>query len=448
MYIYKYLPILTILLILSFVLSCKLLTPDDTTPPQIQLSIEGGNEISRGVTLYLDINDDSKIDYVSVIIDDTTAITVESNFNTISFDVTPFADESEHILYVEVSDNEGNIGESEKIDVVITEFPGWRIYNDLEVTWQNLVVDDNGLLWFNNQYEITIFNPMTGTTKLLTSNNSELPNFNVEDIEVIDGSRVWIVTKDIVSEYHYDFDRWITHLEIPKDPAYGYFNASCAVVDKNYDLWIGTHGGLLVYKNSYIDDTYNWHNGYPTYSIWDMVIADDGTIHYSRDGGIYSFKNGEFIEYDDFPYSNGWDINKLIVDKNGHIWTGGNRNGGALMYNGVSWEIVYLPKNHVYYDKLKPQLSDSNGNIYATAYGVTGISQYGSKEYTLKGLVCYDGTNWIRFDSMDSPFNIDNLDDNTSLVLSRSIAETPNGDIWMGLNGKLTRYRPSLGGYP
>ncbi len=39
-------------------------------------------------------------------IDDTTAITVESNFDTISFDVTPFADESEHSLFVKVADEE------------------------------------------------------------------------------------------------------------------------------------------------------------------------------------------------------------------------------------------------------------------------------------------------------------------------------------------------------
>ena len=335
--------------------------------------------------------------------------------------------------------------------MVITEYPGWRIYDEFEVTWQNLIVDDNGLLWFNNSiHEITIFNPITGITKVLTSNNSELPYDYIEDIEVIDGSRVWIVTNEIVSEYHYDYDRWIKHLEIPKDPVDGqYIYAACAIVDKNFDLWIGTYQSLLIYKDGFIDDTYNWYNGYPTYSIWDMVIADDGTIHYARDGGIYSFKNGEFIVYDDFLYSAGWDINKLIVDNNGNIWTGGNRYGGALMYNGASWENITIPKNDIYYDILYPSLSDKNNNIYAMAYAVTGISQYEHKEYTSRGLVCYDGTNWTRFELKDSPFNVNNLDENnTSFVMSRSMDETPNGDIWMGLNGKLTRYRPSLGGYP
>ena len=100
MYINKHLTIIIFLLSILIVYSCKLLSPDDTTPPEIQLTIAGGNEISRGVTLYLEIEDDSKIDYVSVMIDDTTAITVTTNFDTINFDVTPFADESEHVLYV------------------------------------------------------------------------------------------------------------------------------------------------------------------------------------------------------------------------------------------------------------------------------------------------------------------------------------------------------------
>jgi len=163
--------ILFALTILLFA-SCKLLSPDDTTPPEIQLTIAGGDEISRGATLYLDIEDDSKIDYVSVMIDDTTAITVTSNFDTIRFDVTPFTDESEHVLYVEVADKEGNVGESEKIDVVITEYPGWRIY-DYDIGHPNgyshfkrtlLAIDDHGLIILGTGWDYNgffIFDPDT-----------------------------------------------------------------------------------------------------------------------------------------------------------------------------------------------------------------------------------------------------------------------------------------------
>ena len=142
--------ILPLLIIISINIfqSCKLFEAKDTTAPIVNFTIEGGNEISREVTLYLDIEDDSKIDYVDIMIDDTTAVTVTSNFDTIRFDVTPFADESEHQLYAKVADSEGNIGESGKLDVVITEFPGWRIYNDFNLDWYVPVeIDENGLIF-------------------------------------------------------------------------------------------------------------------------------------------------------------------------------------------------------------------------------------------------------------------------------------------------------------
>ena len=66
----KIFTLIFILLVFSY---CKLVEPKDTTYPTVNLAIAGGNEISRGVTLYLDIEDDSKIESVSIMIDDTTA---------------------------------------------------------------------------------------------------------------------------------------------------------------------------------------------------------------------------------------------------------------------------------------------------------------------------------------------------------------------------------------
>ncbi|MCJ7800947.1 MAG: hypothetical protein MUP82_01160, partial [Candidatus Marinimicrobia bacterium] len=201
-------------IIILLISSCKLFEAKDTTDPVVNLTISGGNEISRGVTLYLDIEDDSKIDFVSIMIDDTTAITVTSNFDTIHFDVTPFADESEHILYAKVADKEGNIGESEKLDVVITEFPGWRIYDNHIFDYGSGVapikIDQNGILLIGGWGigGLYIFNPTTNDWQQYTPNNSPMITTSVVDIRLIEDGRAWIANNNSLIEYVYGLNHW------------------------------------------------------------------------------------------------------------------------------------------------------------------------------------------------------------------------------------------------
>ncbi len=434
MYIYKYLPIFTTLLILSFVISCKLLTPDDTTPPEIQLTIAGGNEISRGVTLYLDINDDSKIDYVSVMIDDTTAITVESNFDTISFDVTPFADESEHILYVEVADKEGNIGESEKIDVIITEFPGWRIYNELDMDWLAAVaVDENGIVWIGSGWKwdgLYIFNPENETWNHLSIDNSSLQTNYITDIKVVDDSRVWLANDTHIIQYDLTKNSWISIVELPKrsetsrDPS-----AWSIAIDKNFNLWIGTHPrGLLFYNH--IDFIPVYLDGG---RVYDVVIASDGTVYGAPDEHvIFSISNNQVVNYNYFIGKEA-DFTCIAADSSGNIWVAIERYSG-YKYDGSQWEEVY--PDDIMCD---PMCVTRDGILYTQARD--------------RGLVAWDGLEWIYFDKFDSPFSdrkyyFDRNYYSSWSISAKSISEAPNGDIWMVAGGKLMRYRPSLGGYP
>lgn len=98
-----------------------------------------------------------------------------------------------------------------------------------------------------------------------------------------------------------------------------------------------------------------------------------------------------------------------------------------------------MPKESLQYSHLYPLLVDSNNNIYFNFYDFDYVTQSNKSI----GLVSFDGTNWTKFNEFDSPFNIDD-----DIHLSNMIDEALNGDIWMGINGKLVRYRYSLGGYP
>ena len=428
----KFFPILIILLFVS----CKLISPDkDTTAPEIQLTIAGGNEISRGVTLLLDIEDDSKIDYVSVMIDDTTAITVESNFDTIRFDVTPFADESEHILYAKVADEEGNIGESEKIDVVITEYPGWRIYKDLrQLNWVGnmvrapIVIDENGIVvigtgWNGDGFHV--FNPSNNEWQHYTPDNSPLPSGTIGDIKYIGDGRVHLASGDNIVQFSYLLNRWIYTIKLPNDSGDSNDSEIWALeVDKNYNVWAGTNlSGLFHYKGEILNKWYKQPE-IPINRVYDIVISNDNIIYASTDGrGVFSIINEIVNIYESFSESTG-DLPCIIIDSTYTVWTGGD--GFAYKYNGDNWEYF---ANGI---KFIPILVSATGTLYTF--------------HRERGLVAWDGINWVYWNDFDSPFK-DDLNDEL-FIAEKSLAEAPNGDIWMVAGGKLMRYRPSLGGYP
>jgi len=446
-----------VIIITLFLASCKLFSPDnDTTSPIVNLTIAGGNEISRGVTLYIDIDDDSKIDYVSVMIDDTTAITVESNFDTIRFDVTPFADENEHILYVNVADKDRNIGESDKIDVVITEFPGWRIYNDIRMGSRAFTIDENDRIWSGYtrnpsswEYGIHIYDTKLNILLEINTANSGIPGdiIYVNDIEIVQGSRVWINTDKHISEYDYDINRWIKTVEIPLDPLTDRDPLGWTIaVDSNYDVWIGTRDGhqdhkLIKYNHS--DFTYySVPHGY--IEIGDMIFHPDGTLYFTGDGGVFNFKEGKANDIGN-PIGSG----SLVVDSTGDVWSAGNwQYGGALRFDGTNWDEIYIPvsyNNRRY--SIKPLMACRNGTLFSNINIFNGMSGLYADIVDM-GLATYDGNAWTLWNTLDTPFNL-TLDNNTENILSNeAIVESSNGDIWMVAGGKLMRYRPSLGGYP
>ncbi len=423
--------ILTILLIAS----CKLLSPNDTTPPQIQLSIEGGNEISRGVTLYLDIKDDSKIDYVSVMIDDTTAVTVESNFDTIRFDVTPFADESEHILYVEVADKEGNIGESEKIDVVITEFPGWRIYDDLNLNYAEINlgilsfgIDENELIWIGTNSldgpSVKIYDIKNANWRIISSGNSQLPNGWIWDIKFIEGSRAWLVTGDHISEYDYGYARWIQVVKKPQDSR----EFEAIALDNNYNVYIGDYKSRILFKYNGAD--YTKFINSPIREPHDMVFDGNGILYIAGITGIATFNNNVFTQIDGVPQSR---LCTFTIDNFNNIWIG---TGFSGLYKKSNSNIDYIPTPSS--ENAIPLMVDRNNILY---------SEFGKFDDS-KGIVTYDSSNWLYWNTLYTPFNPINIDNTDTGLARQAIGEVSNGDIWMVVNGKLMRYRPSLGGYP
>ena len=448
-----------LVILLVFGSSCKLFETADTTDPVVNLTIAGGNEISREVTLYLDIEDDSKIDRVSIIIDDSTYATVYSNFDTIKFIVNRFEDfivndsaallekprginefDYEHQLFLRAYDSEGNIGESKTLDVVITEYPGWRVYDTFDYNVTFLQIDNNDLIWIGCRDGVRIYDIINNTWRTLNTINSELPENYINEIKIVQGSRVWICTDSNISEYDYYTNRWIKIIEIPLDPIRNFNPLGWTIdIDKNYNVWIGTRDGTMDHKLiEYIHSGFVYHSvPLERLEIDNIKFHPDGTLYIACDGGIFALRDGE-VQYT----GNRANSDYLAIDSIGNVWSEGYYlDGGLMKYNGSNWENVRLPT----FNQISPLIASSRGKIYCEVRPHSGIDVNGYNTFTSRGLATYDGIIWTFFDEYDSPFNKGVLGGSDHWYFYHSIGEASNGDIWMVAGSKLRRYRPPLG---
>ena len=433
--------IIIVFVIFSIILaSCKIAPDKDTTSPVVNLTIEGGNEISRGVKLYLHVEDDSKIDYVEIMIDDTTALAVESNFDTIRFDITPFADDSDHILYAKVSDQEGNVGESEKLDVVITEYPGWRIYKSLvfgDPYDTPIVIDEKGVLLIGSGYDLNglfIFNPETEEIKNYNKDNSPLTSKYIIDLQLIADGSVWIATHHDVIEFLYELNYWGRRIDLPRD-RHGYLQEiSTLLLGPNTEMWIGTWvGGLFHYKGIELERHY-YIPEITSIGVHDLIIDNNNRLYVAPESnsvininGVYSIFDSEITTYDFFNVNGIWgELLCIAADSSNNIWVAGG--GPAYKYNGNTWENV---EQSAFNPRFDPMLVTKEGILFTQGAGT--------------GLISWDGFEWTDYSIFDTPFK-DEIN-NELYIAGQSLVEAPDGDIWMVAGGKLMRYRPSLGAF-
>jgi len=451
---------------------------NDTSPPIITFTIEEGYEVSAEINLNIIINDESTIDSIFLYLDDVKVGSYVGNIDNLTFDTTPYimttpnleklkktTNSSEIIdyertIYLKAIDSEGNTGKSSIKNIVITEFPGWRKYYQIDETTYPIcfLVDDNNLIWIGfDRYPILVYDPSTGNTRSLTI-PTDINNDIVYDFELIGGSNVWIASENHSSKYAYDSDSWLEVLTPPKDnshvdgdgnPILLSNSVHALALDNNNDLYIGS-GNDDLFRYDGIDFTR--FKLTPGTRIFPMDIHPDGTVYYFVQRGPQSyFKNDSVYVYDNYPWGNG--VNdflsmSLVIDNNGNVWCdtgfiGQDAQPGCYIWDGTDWSTLFTNNAD---EVIYPVLCDKNGIVYSEIWNLNTQSN--------RGIATYDGTDWTYWKDLETPFNTQ-LNDRSSIPsigteysIERLIGEALNGDIWMIIDYTLWRYRPSLGGYP
>ena len=192
-----------------------------------------------------------------------------------------------------------------------------------------------------------------------------------------------------------------------------------ALIEDEYDLWVGTSMGLVnLDKTAGTPTFYNKVNsGLPNNNITTLTIDEYGSNWIGTNDGLAKFDTNWII----YNSSNSGLPNDIIyavaIEGNGTKWIGTLSNG-LVKFDGISWTEYN---------------SANSGMPNDWVYSIAIDSENGSKWIGTPGdgVVEFDGTNWNLYNASNSGLPWDNV---LTIIIDQ------NGCKWIGTSGGLAKF--------
>ena len=189
--------------------------------------------------------------------------------------------------------------------------------------------------------------------------------------------------------------------------------------DREGRLWAATEAGLFVSKAPYA--RFSRIAEVPPARFWAVVEGTDGTIWAGGAGGLFEYASGHWRNWTRADGLSNQEVLSLGAGPNGAIWVG-YRYGGGI-------DRVHPTPGGVKIDK-GVERPGSDGLVYFLDYDAAGRLWVGTEH----GVDMWDGSRWSHYDMNDGlAWDDCNLN---------AFAEEPDGTIWIGTSGGLSRYQP------
>ena len=296
--------------------------------------------------------------------------------------------------------------------------------------------DHNGNIWFGTHDKGAA--KYDGKTLTYISENDGLCGKTVADIAQSNDGNIWLGTHSDMCIYdpkNPSKNGEITFTNFEKNgnvPHLGYGWKSVKT-DPNGNIWVNSHHGIFSYKNGeFIEfEVPTSATGKASFcntpggASFDLTDSK-GNMWFGTDGdGAYKYDGKEFTHFSKKDGLSSNSVMGISEDKNGNIWfacreniRSGDKDGGVTMYDGEKFtkfkKEAGLDKNDI--DTI---YADKSGNIWIGATG-TGVYKYDGSKFTFypepSGLDFTDG------------FVIDGL---------QSMLEDSKGNYWFGFSGGL-----------
>ena len=189
--------------------------------------------------------------------------------------------------------------------------------------------------------------------------------------------------------------------------------------DRQQRLWAATEEGLFMAPAPY--RRFLRINVLPPGRVWAVAEGTDGTVWAGGVGGLYEFAADQWKHFTAKDGLSNTEVLSLGAGLNGVMWVG-YRYGGGI-------DRVHPQAGGVTIEK-GVQRSGDDGLVYFLDYDAKGRLWAGTE----RGVDMWDGAHWSHYDT-DDGLAWDDCDLN-------AFAEEPDGTVWIGTSGGLSRFKP------
>ncbi len=190
-------------------------------------------------------------------------------------------------------------------------------------------------------------------------------------------------------------------------------------LDRAQRLWAATDAGLFLSSPPY--NKFSRVTDLPASRFWAIAQGTDGSIWAGGAGGLFSYTRGRWKNFTNADGLSNREVLALGADANGTIWVG-YRFGGGI-------DRVHLQANGLSIEKGVQRLG-TVGLVYFLEPDARGRLWAGTEH----GVDVWDGSRWSHYDMGSGlAWNDCNLN---------AFAAEPNGTVWIGTSGGLSRFKP------
>ncbi len=189
--------------------------------------------------------------------------------------------------------------------------------------------------------------------------------------------------------------------------------------DHQKRLWAANEKGLFVATAPY--QRFARVGELPSTRIWAITEGSDGTVWAGGENGLFAFTGGRWRNFKQADGLSNLEVLSLGADANGLMWVG-YRYGGGI-------DRVHLQAGGLAVEK-GVQRRGTDGLVYFLEFDASGRLWAGTEQ----GVDVWDGARWSHYGMGDGlAWNDCNLN---------AFAEEPDGTVWIGTSGGLSRFKP------
>lgn len=288
----------------------------------------------------------------------------------------------------------------------------WQQYNQensplLSNTIHDILLGERGT-WIGTENGLGLFN---GTDwQIFTTENSELPDNHVYDLCKDNWGNIWVATDQGVVKI--TTTTWQV-FDVNNSPLPTNLIRSVAT-DSEGNLWVGTWGQGVVKNTGTQWRLYNTSNsGVPSNGIYTVEVDTDGHLWVGTyNGGVSMYNGVSWNSYNTtnspLPHNN---VRSITFDAQNAVWFG-TEDGIAVKSDIDSWHIYNYQNLGYSIHMVLDGVQESAGKIFFATDG---------------GLVCIHPTEFNVLTVQNSQLPSNHI---------RSIAQTEEGNLWLGTGNK------------